>query len=56
MFRVLSDEIQAIYVMLGASAGFNPISDSELRGRIKATQALLEVDYSDIYGEDINDN
>lgn len=40
--------------MLGESAGINPVYDSELKGRIKATRALIEIAYEDIYGETDN--
>ena len=45
-----------MYATLGGSAGRDPISDAELVGRIKATKAILEVAYSDVYGESENGN
>lgn len=54
MFRILSDEVQGLYVMLGDIAGKDPVFDSELRGRVLATKALIHMAYEDVYGESDN--
>lgn len=53
---MLKDEIQAIYVMLGEQAGVDPVSDSNLRGRVQATINIINVEYDHIYGYGINND
>jgi hypothetical protein len=38
--------------MLGNTAGQDPIKDSEYSGRIKATKAILEMEYDEIFDEE----
>jgi hypothetical protein len=52
VFNRLKDEIQQLYIILGGVAGKEPTYDSELRGRIAATKALIEVEFDDVYPEE----
>lgn len=40
-----------MYASLGDHAGRDPIQDREFVGRLKATKAILNMAYEDIYGE-----